>query len=90
VWLDVPPALADLAEDGGVAADDDDAGHQEAEQHQELLRGLVVFPARSGHNGTAHFKNVNNCLKTNIYSYFETSGANVIKLFLSVIYGFSY
>jgi hypothetical protein len=44
VRLDVPPALPDLAEDGGVAADDGDAGHQEAEQHQELLRRLVVFP----------------------------------------------
>ncbi len=26
-------------------------------------------------NGTAKFKNVNNCLKANIYSYLETSGA---------------
>ncbi len=26
-------------------------------------------------------KNVSNCLNTNIYSYLETSGVNVIKLF---------
>ena len=42
--LDVPPALSDLAEDCGVAADDDDARHQEAEEHQELLRGTAVLP----------------------------------------------
>jgi hypothetical protein len=29
VGLNVPPALLDLAEDGGVAADNNDAGHQE-------------------------------------------------------------
>ncbi len=27
----------------------------------------------NGFNGTASFKNVNNCLNTNIYSYLETS-----------------
>ncbi len=32
------------------------------------------------------FKNVNNCLYAKIYSYLETSGANVIKLFTAVIY----
>ncbi len=31
-------------------------------------------------------KNVNYCLNTNIYTYLETSGANVIKLFTMVIY----
>jgi hypothetical protein len=25
-------------------------------------------------NGTEHFKNMNNCLNTNIFSYMETSG----------------
>ncbi len=34
-------------------------------------------------------KNVNNSLNTNIYSYMETSGANVIKLFMAVSYDFS-
>jgi hypothetical protein len=37
-------------------------------------------------NGTEHFKNVNNGLNTNIYSYLETSGSNFIKLFTAVIY----
>ena len=43
--LDVPPALSDLEEDGRVAADDDDARHQEGQHHQELLRGAPVLPA---------------------------------------------
>ena len=30
-------------------------------------------------------KNVNNCLNANIYSYLETSGANVIKLEFTAI-----
>ncbi len=37
-------------------------------------------------NGTVSFKNVNNCLNTNIYSYLETSGACIIKLITAVIY----
>ena len=45
VLLDVPPALADLEEDGRVAADDDDARHQEGQHHQELLRRAPVLPA---------------------------------------------
>ena len=44
VCLYISPALLDLAEDGRVAADDGDAGHQEAEQHEELLRRFIVFP----------------------------------------------
>ena len=44
--LDVPPALSDLAKDGRVAAYDGDARHQESEQHQELLRGLIVLPEK--------------------------------------------
>jgi hypothetical protein len=34
-------------------------------------------------------RNVSNYLNTNIYSYIETSGANVIKLFTAVSYDFS-
>ena len=50
VLLDVPPALADLEEDGRVAADDDDARHQEGKHHQELLRRVPVFPEKiDGH-----------------------------------------
>jgi hypothetical protein len=40
-------------------------------------------------NGTVSFKNDENCLYTNIYSYLETSEAGTIKLFTTVIYGFS-
>jgi hypothetical protein len=44
VSLHIPPALLDFTEDGCVAADDGDAGHQEPEQHEELFRRFVVFP----------------------------------------------
>jgi hypothetical protein len=36
------------------------------QKHSSLSRNIV--------NGTACFENANNCLKTNIYSYLETSG----------------
>ncbi len=42
-----------------------------------------------GTNETMHFKNVNNFLNTNIYSYLETPVVNVIKLFTVVSYDFS-
>jgi hypothetical protein len=35
--------------------------------------------------GTACFKNVNNCLNTNIYSYLETSGGKGYNLYLNVV-----
>jgi hypothetical protein len=31
------------------------------------------------------FKNVNNCLNTNIYSYLETSGGQSFNLYLNVV-----
>ncbi len=39
-------------------------------------------------NGTARFKNVNNCLNTNIYSYLETSGGQRYNSFLNVVHFF--
>ena len=39
----------------------------------------------SVHNGTAHLKNVNNCLNTNTYSYLETSGSQSSDLYLNVV-----
>jgi hypothetical protein len=36
-------------------------------------------------NGIAHFRNVNNCFNTNIYSYLETSGGQGSNLYLSVV-----
>jgi len=37
-------------------------------------------------NWTAHFKNVNNCLNTKIYSYLETSGGQSYNLYLNVVH----
>ncbi len=37
-------------------------------------------------NWTAHFKNVNNCLNTNIYYYLETSGGQNSNLYLNVVH----
>jgi len=34
-------------------------------------------------------KNVNNCLNTNIYSYFETSGGQSSNLYLNVVHFFN-
>jgi hypothetical protein len=39
-----------------------------------------------GHNGIAQFKNVNNHLITNIYSYLETSGGQKYNLDLNVVH----
>jgi hypothetical protein len=36
------------------------------------------------HNGRAHFKNVKNCLNTNIYSHLETSGGQSCNLYLNL------
>jgi hypothetical protein len=38
------------------------------------------------YNGTAHFKNVNYCLNTNIYAYLETSGGQNYGLYLNIIH----
>jgi len=40
-------------------------------------------------NGTMRFKNVNNCLNTNIYSYLETSGRKSSNLYLNVVHIFN-
>jgi hypothetical protein len=40
-------------------------------------------------NGTACFKNVNNCLNTNIFSYLETSGGQSSYLYLNVFHFFN-
>jgi len=44
------------------------------------LLNKIVF------NGTARFKNVNNCLNTNIYSYLETSGGQSSNPYLNVVH----
>ncbi len=40
-------------------------------------------------NGTARFKNFNNCLNTNIYSYIETSGGQNSNLYLNAVHLFN-
>jgi hypothetical protein len=45
-----------------------------------LISTLVVA------NGTARFKNVNNCWNTNISFYLETSGSQNYYLFLNVVH----
>jgi len=40
-------------------------------------------------NGTPHFKNVNNCLNTSIYSYLGTSGGQNSNLYLNVVHFFN-
>ncbi len=40
-------------------------------------------------NGTECFKNVNNCLNTNIYSYLETSGSQSSNLYLKAAHFFN-
>jgi hypothetical protein len=40
-------------------------------------------------NGTARFKNVNNCSNTNIYSYLETLGSQSHNLCLNVVHFFN-
>jgi hypothetical protein len=40
-------------------------------------------------NGTASFKNVNNCLNNNIYSYLERSGGKSSNLYLNVVHCFN-
>ncbi len=40
-------------------------------------------------NGTAPFRNVNNCLNTKIYSYLETSGGQSYNLYLNVVHFFN-
>jgi len=40
-------------------------------------------------NGTAPFKNVNNCLNMSIYSYSETSGSQSSNLYLNAVHFFN-
>ncbi len=53
-----------------------------------LLCGSEVILGKQP-NGTAHFKNVNNCLNTNNYSYLETYGGQSSNLYLKVVHFFN-
>jgi len=50
-----------------------------------VLYGVCVTDQEIPCNGTARFKNVNNCLNTNIYSYLETSGCQSYNLYLNIV-----
>jgi hypothetical protein len=49
----------------------------------------LKVPASFKHNGTAHFKNVNNWMNTNIYSYLQTSGGHSFNPYLNVVHFFN-
>ncbi len=54
------------------------------------VRILLVSAATVIINGTARMKkNVNNCLKTNIYSYLETSGGQSYILYINAVHFFN-
>jgi hypothetical protein len=48
-------------------------------------KSLVKLAKPNLSNGPARFKNVNNCLNTNMYSYLETSGGQSYNLYLNVL-----
>jgi len=47
------------------------------QKHSSLSRNIV--------NGTTCFENANNCLKTNTYSYLETSGGQSSNLYFNFV-----
>ncbi len=55
---------------------------------QSILETFDIYGLIS-QNGTACFKNVNNSLNTNIYSYLETSGGQSSYLYLNVAHFFN-
>jgi hypothetical protein len=60
-----------------------------------VLSGFFSFLLKKFHNinvtleQTAHFKNVNNSLNTNIYSNLKTSGGQSSNLYLYVVHFFN-
>jgi hypothetical protein len=54
---------------------------------KKILSDICAIPIDD--NGTMHFKNVNDCLNTNICSYLETSGGQSSNLYLNVVHFFS-
>ncbi len=61
--------------------DPDERPHQDDQRH-----GLSRYWY---YNGTARFKNVNNYLNANIYSYLEASGGQSSDLYLYVVHNFN-
>ncbi len=52
-------------------------------QHRRVEKYHAEDKIEGNSNVTACFKNVNNCLNTNICSYLETSGGHSYNLFLN-------
>jgi hypothetical protein len=50
---------------------------------KETLKLILYMPEYVDLNGTARFKNVNNCLNTNICSCLETSGGQSSNLYVN-------
>ncbi len=60
-------------------------------RHKERIYGTWVYYYTAfkvdihSINGIVRFKNANNCLNTNIYSYVETSGGQSYNLYLNAV-----
>ncbi len=57
-----------------------------------VVRMMIICDAITwsiAYNGTVRFKNVNNCLNTNIYSYPETGGDQSYHLYLDAVHFFN-
>ncbi len=59
------------------------------QDHRFLKLHFAIKTYKLISNGTAHFKNVSNCLYTNVYSYFETSGVIRCNPNLNVVHFFN-
>ncbi len=57
-----------------------------ASLNNEIFRIDRILPLS---NGTVRFKNVNNCLYANVYSYSETSGGISYDPYLNVVHFFN-
>jgi hypothetical protein len=59
------------------------------QSHNKIVADYPVHLVQPGVNGTAHLKNVNNYLNSNIYSYLETSGDQSSNLYLNAVHFFN-
>ncbi len=71
--------------------------HPDGDEHVAALGRADCLPAGvdainifsiTNPNGTAHLKNVNSCLNTNIYFYLETFGGQSSNQYLNVVHFF--
>ncbi len=50
-----------------------------------VIKEHLNYKLLHSEDGTAHLRNVSNCLNTNIYSYLETSGGKSYYLYLNAV-----